>query len=548
MSAKKGLPSGPPGVMPIMISLDMGQPRFVVPNPAKDVEQMLSQLFQRYDPMTVMQVISQIVPFAMPPTVPESARISELQSKLQQYAEAWQKLQEQACPLATVLRSNSTKTTLLYGGKQIQANTPKGKELQLYPGRTVRITGDTLQILDAIADDDPAGEVASVTRIARPGVAEIDRAGTSRAVSFAGALEEGDRVVLDSTGSVVVSKLGKPPNDHAVTTATGVRWEDIGGLEEAKRQMREAIEGPTRHAGVFARYGKRPMRGVLLYGPPGCGKTMMGKAAATAMAELHGKAAEGAFMYVKGPELLNMYVGNTEAGIRRVFDAARRHHKKHGFPAVIFLDEADAILGKRDERSMGLAQTIVPQFLSEMDGLEESGAMVLLATNLPSSLDPAVIRDGRIDRRIKIGRPGPADARAILLRYLDGKPLVAGVEESTDAAVAAVYDKAHVLYRVRKHSSTGDGLPMTFGHVVSGAILAGIVDRATSRAMAREIDGADEGVSIDDLTNAVHETVRSIADVDMTHEVREFVDGWESEVCSVTRVVGRKAAVVSQAN
>ncbi len=313
--------------------------------------------------------------------------------------------------------------------------------------------------------------------------------------------------------------------------------------------IREAVESPTKHAALLARFGKKPIRGVLLYGPPGFGKTLLGKAAATALAELHGDAAAGAFFYVKGPSMLNMFVGNSEENVRKLFAQARRHRKKTGHAAIIMIDEADAILGKRSD-GRTLSTTMVPAFLAEMDGLEDSGALVILATNLPNSLDPAIVRDGRIDRRIKVGRPSRADAVSIVERLLQSRPLALNAAEAAELAVDSLYDKSHVLYRVKKHSSVGDGVPLTLGHIINGASLAGLVDRATSMAMHRAIGGAadEDLVTASDLTAAARETFRQAQDVDHTAELLEFIEGWEHEVCSISKASGRVVKVSSTAN
>ena len=470
---------------------------------------------------------------------------AQLQAQLRAYVEAFQQLKKQAAPYAVVTAVRKTKAVINVMGKTLEVELPKDKAIRA--GMTVRLVGDTMQILDVVDDVEASGEVATVTRVASDRLCEIDRAGTTRAIAYSGALEEGDRVVLDPTGSVAVANIGKPPTENVLTEATGVTWDDIGGLEEAKRQMREAVESPTKHADLLARYGKKPIRGVMLYGPPGCGKTMLGKAAATAMAELHGAAAAGAFFYVKGPSLLNMYVGNSEENVRKLFAQARRHRKKTGHAAIIFLDEADAILGRRGD-GRGLTSTLVPAFLAEMDGLEDSGALVLLATNRPDSLDAAVVRDGRIDRRIKVTRPGRGDARAIVERLLRSRPLSVDVEEAAEATIGTLYDKSLALYRIRKHSSVGDGVPMTLGDVVNGAMLAGIVDRATSSAMHREIAGGEEGLTLADLRGAVTDTHRQALDVDHSNEIAEFVEGWEHEVCAITRANGARVRTAPNAN
>ncbi len=470
-----------------------------------------------------------------------------LAAQVKQFAEVFAKLKKAANPYATVTGVRNDRATITFAGKTLEVEKPADATLKA--GMTVRITPDTMQIIDVVPEPPTAGEVATVTRVASDSMCEIDRAGVARAISYSGTIEDGDRVVLDASGSVAVANIGKAPSDGIISEPTGVTWDDIGGLEEAKRAMREAVESPTKHKSLLARYGKKPIRGVLLYGPPGCGKTMLGKAAATAMAELHGDAAAGAFFYVKGPSMLNMYVGNSEENVRKLFAQARRHRRKTGHAAIIFIDEADAILGRRGD-GRGLSSTMVPAFLAEMDGLEDSGALVLLATNRPDSLDPAVVRDGRIDRRIKVGRPDQDATQSILERALRGRP-IDGCRPKAAAkfVLSALYDKSLVLYRVKKHTSVGDGVALTLGHVVNGAMLAGIVDRATSVAMHREIAGGGaSGITLDDLRAGVDQTYAQAKDVDHREEILEFIEGWEREVVAVTKASGRAVSVSSGAN
>ena len=466
--------------------------------------------------------------------------VAAMQARLKEYASTFDRLQTAACPIATVVRVKGEKTFLSYSGRSIEVVTPE--KMELAPGSSVKIDGNTMQILEMVADDAPSGEVVTVARVPRPGLCEIERAGGARAVSFGGKVEEGDRVVLDATGCVVVANLWRAPNAAMMCEPTGVTWDDIGGLDEAKRLVREAVESATRHGDLFARYKKRPIRGLLLHGPPGCGKTMIGKAAATGLAELHGRAGQGAFFYVKGPELLNKFVGSTEESIRALFSSARRFKREHGFPPILFFDEAESILGARTGTGWGLEKTIVPQFLAEMDGIGESGALVILATNLPNSLDPAIVRDGRIDRRIKIGRPSEQDAAVILGKHLRGVPLQLEHEAAVVAARDAIFDRKRVMLHVRRGATAADSIALTFGHCVNGAMLAGVVDRATSFAIARETEGGAAGVSSEDILRAIDDVQESMMGVNLRTELAEFCAGWEHELGEVRAAPGPRQA------
>ena len=297
-------------------------------------------------------------------------------------------------------------------------------------------------------------------------------------------VELGDEVLLDSNNLVILEKLVKPPS-HAFTDDTGVGWGDIGGLAEAKAALRESVELPYTHAALYKHFGKKPVKGVLLHGLPGNGKTMLGKATATAIAAAHGKKpTPGAFIYIKGPELLSKWVGETEQMIRGLFEQARRHEREKGYPAVIFIDEADALLTARGNRTAsGMEHTIVPQFLSEMDGLEESGAIVLLATNRADMLDPAIVRPGRIDRKVHVTPPDRAATVRIFAICFGKVPAVAGLH---DYAAERLFSASYPLYQLR--TSKAD---MTFHlfHVISGAMVAGVVEQASAAAIRRCIAG-----------------------------------------------------------
>jgi len=519
------------------------------------------------------------------------------QKMLKEYIETFEKLKKMPLPHASVIAVHPETVVIATGGRNIEVERPvlEGKLLDFAIGDTVKVAGDTMQIVEHAKNPPTAGEVLTVCRIVNETTAEVDRQGSQRAVTYSPMggvpLEEMDRVVLDASATVVVANLGKPADMGLVQEETGVTWDDIGGLDAAKRELREALEAPILHAEKMRRYGKKPAKGALLYGGPGLGKTMLGKAAATALAELHSKivsrctkcraeatqenmngvcggsdgqdgtphqwmsekkaTTSGGFFYVKGPALLDKFVGETEASIRKLFGQARAYKKKTGFPAIIFIDEAEAILGPRSvggsfnmsNASKGfLSQTVVPQFLSEMDGLQESGAFVLLATNRPSSIDSAIVRDGRIDRRIKVTRPSKYDARAILQLHLKKTPLDHPEDRAIDVITEALYDPKLVLYRVKKQSSVGKGVAMTLSNLVSGAMLAGIVDRATSLAMRRGMTTVAESfdqeldrVKEEDLREAVEQVMWEARDVNHDDELAEFTDGWADEVTGITR-------------
>jgi proteasome-associated ATPase len=436
-----------------------------------------------------------------------------------------------------------TGTALVFHeGKQIEVELQSDMEVK--PGDTVKLSMQSMQIVD-VAVPVYAGEISIVRRAIDDTTSEVEHGGAVRVV-LNGKLTEkpevGDRVVLDSAALVIGMNLGKEDERFSFTSETNVKWNDIGGLAEAKAQMIEAIELPFRYPEIYAHYHKKPIKGVLLYGPPGCGKTMLGKAAATALAELHnGNASSSGFIYVKGPEILDRFVGVAESTIRQIFQRSRKHKEQHGYPAVVFIDEADAILGKRGMGiSSDIERTIVPQFLAEMDGLEETGAIVLLATNRADILDPAITRDGRVDRKVKISRPNMDDSRDIFGLYLKNTPLYNGYtrDELSNVAACELFSDKRVLYSIQLNGNhKGETRSFTLGNLASGAMVAGIVDQATSISLHRDIkSGKPEGMSKDDLVQAVGCVFQQNFDLNHNDEIADFTHDFRDDIVGIRKL------------
>lgn len=405
-------------------------------------------------------------------------------------------------------------------------------------GDRVLVKRDTMQVLELVHDEVPSGTIVTVERVAH-GIVEAQFLGMLRTFQARRnadgeiiPVKVGERVVLDPSQAYVIGSLGMPPAKHAVAPKIGVSWDDIGGHVGAKQALREAIELPILHKGLFKAYRKDPIKGVLLEGPPGTGKTLLAKAAATSIARAHGENAAEGFISVKGPELLDKFVGQSEANIRGLFAAARTHYAKHQYAAVIFIDEADALLGKRDRSlNMSMGATIVPQFLAEMDGFDDFAAIMIIATNRADMLDPAIVRGGRIDRRVKVGRPGIDDARAIFDIHTKNRPFAGDTpkRKAKDPASSAVIDRAIAeIYSDRRViRRLGEGLDIRMRDFASGSMIAEIVDRAISAAIHRDIAAGvttPTGITEADMMGAIDQIEHTLHHIDHDEVIRERLE------------------------
>jgi len=441
--------------------------------------------------------------------------------------------------ITTVQKLMSKEKVLVAGGSgSILLDVPKGINSKgLKPGVLLSVNGAG-QIVEVIEVPLAGGE-ATVKRLFDGDMMEIEGFGGGTMV-FKGAIADevkvGDLILMDRSGTVALKTIPKIKS-HSVETATGVCWNDIGGQDVAVSILQEAIEGPLKHSALYKAYGKKPLKGVLMSGPPGCGKTLIAKATANAVREAHGGSeAETGFIYVKGPEVLNMWVGNTESQIRSLFTQAREHKEEHGYPAVVFIDEADAILGKRgSSHGSILSSTIVPTFLAEMDGLVDSGAFILLATNRPDILDPAIVREGRIDRKVVVGRPGLRESVDILKIHLLRSKTHDKVDDLAGAAAGELFSESHALYKL---SLKGKGIHTFYmRNLISGALLAGVVDQATSIAIQRDLKtGKASGLRVDDMKEAVVQIVRSNRGLNHDDDLLLFAETHGTEIDGAQRL------------
>lgn len=348
-------------------------------------------------------------------------------------------------------------------------------------------------------------------------------------------LSVGDHLLFDPRSGCVIEKLPKSEAEELVLEEVpDVDYSRIGGLQHELEQVRDAVELPFLHPHLFAEYQLSAPKGVLLYGPPGCGKTLIAKAVANSIAKklghLTGKEVRSYFLHVKGPELLNKYVGESERQVREVFKKAKER-AADGNPVIVFFDEMDALFRTRGSGiSSDVESTIVPQFLSEIDGVERlRNVIVIGASNRQDLIDPAVLRAGRLDVKVKVGRPDAVAAKDIFSKYVGtdlpfdeeelkrhGGDVKALVEHVTDLTVGAMYATSEENKFIEVTYANGEKEILYFKDFASGALIEGIVSRAKKYAVKRAIAQEGRGLRSEDLIRAIREEFKEHEDLPNT--------------------------------
>ncbi len=422
------------------------------------------------------------------------ATYQDLERAVEEYAEAFEEMASASMRVATVLEKDGKELHIAMGSDRFVVT--NREKLNIAVGDTVAISGKSGQIVKRVGRATPSlsGKVLEITDSG----AVVEIRGEQRIVNADGIeLRVGDIALLDASANLVLGvKQGAKPKFEAVSET--VTWDDVRGQVEAKRALREALELPYLHPEAFKHYNMKPAKGIMLYGPPGCGKTMLGQAAATSIG------GEGGFILCKGPEVLDPYVGVAEATIRSLFARARQFYANTGKRATIFIDEAEAILGGRGARNAHMEKTVVPQFLAEMDGVEDSCATVILATNRSLSLDAAVVRPGRIDRKIEVTRPNAEDSLDIAQSYLSKAPVSGSVEELALATAELIFKKTFINAAQERRLSDH----------VSGSLICSVVELAKGRALNRDLSaGSLTGLTLEDLTYGVEQSANELSAV-----------------------------------
>lgn len=473
-----------------------------------------------------------------------TSTLTEARDHIAMLRDEVEKLSQPPAAYGTFLGRNDDNTVDVFsGGRKVRVSLhPEISPDELVRGAEV-VLNESLNVVLSRAPEH-TGEVVTFKELLSDGQRAmiVGRADEERVVEVGASLlgvklRSGDSVLLDPRASLLLEKLPRADIEELVLEEVpDVSYADVGGLDSQIEQIMDAVELPFLHHELFAEHKLPAPKGILLYGPPGCGKTLIAKAVANSLAkkvsEVSGdEHARSYFLNIKGPELLNKYVGETERQIRLVFERAREKSEE-GWPVIVFFDEMDSLFRTRGTGiSSDMESTIVPQLLAEIDGVETlKNVIVIGASNREDLIDPAILRPGRLDVKIKIERPDESAAAQIFAQYLTADlPLDAlevdslggGDPEKTvrimiEQTVAEMYrdDEANQFLEVTYQN--GDKEVMYFKDFSSGAMIENIVRRAKKLAIKRYLRNGERGIRVDDLIESIHQEYKEHEDLPNT--------------------------------
>lgn len=446
--------------------------------------------------------------------------LRELREEVVQLGERVEKLTRPPSPYGIVVgRNPDDQFDVLVNGRKLRVSVGGNIDCDSIELGSEVLLNDSMSIVES-RHPEHAGDVVTLTKVLEDGIRAIvlfrgdDERVCELSDSLRGAnLRSGDLLRLDSRSNLLLERLLQPEVEHLLLEhVPNVTFADIGGLDDQIEKIRDAVELPFLHADLFAEYQLPAPKGILLYGPPGCGKTLIAKAVANSLAQrVAAKTGDDKgrsyFINIKGPELLNKYVGETERQIRLVFQRAREKSEE-GWPVIIFFDEMDSMFRTRGTGvSSDMESTIVPQLLAEIDGADKLQNVIIIgATNREDLIDPAILRPGRLDVKIRVDRPNRNAAQQILLRYLsDDLPFGEGcqIADIVDLAIDRIFAETAENRFLEITYQNGEKEELFYKDFLSGAMLENIVRRAKKKAIKRRIDGGDGGIITADLISSV---------------------------------------------
>ena len=456
--------------------------------------------------------------------------LREAREHISALREEVEKLTQTPNAYGTVLQLNDDGTADVFSsGRKMRVAIHPEVEGALERGQEVALNDSLSVVLARSADG--TGEVVTLTELLEGGRRAVVscRADEERVVDLAEhlagvPLRVGDPMLMDTRSGLLTERLVRSEvEDLVLEEVPEVTYDDVGGLDAQIEKITDAVELPFLHADLFAEHRLPAPKGILLYGPPGCGKTLIAKAVANSLATKVAAAtgnekARSYFLNIKGPELLNKYVGETERQIRRVFQQAR-DRSAEGWPVIVFFDEMESLFRMRGSGiSSDMESTVVPQLLAEIDGVEAlRNVIVIGASNREDLIDPAILRPGRLDVKIKIERPDAEAAAAIYSRYLTVELPIAhsaveiiGGGERDKAVRGMIEQTVAEMYSTEERNEflevtyqNGDKETMYFRDFASGAMIENIVRRAKKLAIKRVIAGGPSGITLEDLLGSV---------------------------------------------